>query len=112
MRLAGESFLELAGPLWQNLQSEGRHSPKDFNRVLHFSWIVWNAVVVDTLKDNDETVTKLKSVLQDVGDVPDLIDEPAARKKTIFGEDLRLSDHYELTQEDGGWRVSVQARGR
>jgi hypothetical protein len=71
---------------------------------------VWNAVVYDTVRGNTRFVTTVRKQLADHPPLAALTEQMILRKKSLFGRDLRLVGEYKLVEQDGEWRLRVEAR--
>lgn len=78
--------------------------------MLRIAFVVWNAVVYDTVHGNTEWVTRVRNQVAQDSQLTVLIDGLIARKQTQFGHDLRLVGKYEIVETNGEWRLRVEAR--
>lgn len=103
-----EMFLKFAEPILGT--ESGSLTAQEIEKGLSIAFVVWNAVVWDTVHGNTEWVTRLrKQVAQDF-QLTVLIDGLITRKQTRFGHDLRLVGKYEIVETNGEWRLRVEAR--
>lgn len=103
-----ETFLEFSEPI---LGTEiGSLTAEETEKGLSIAFVVWNAVVYDTVHGNTEWVTRLRKQVELDSQLTVLIDGLITRKQTRFGPDLRLVDKYEIVETNGEWRLRVEAR--
>lgn len=103
-----ETFLEFAEPI---LGTEiGSLTAEETEKGLSIAFVVWNAVVYDTVHGNTEWVTRLRKQVELDSQLTVLIDGLITRKQTRFGHDLRLVGKYEIVETNGEWRLRVEAR--
>jgi hypothetical protein len=103
-----EAFLEFADPLL--VKEQGPPTPEEVESVLRLASIAWNAVVFDTVRGNTDWVTKVRRQVADEPPLAALMEQMILRKKSLFGHDLRLVGEYKLVEQDGQWRLRVEAR--
>jgi len=102
-----ETFLKFAEPI---LGESGSLTAEEIEKALSVAFVVWNAVVYDTVHGNTEWVTQVRKQLAQDSLLPLLIDGLITRKQTQFGHDLRLVGKYEIVETNGEWRLRVEAR--
>ncbi len=102
------SFLDFAEPILS--REDDALTTAETEKCLSVAFVVWNAVVYDTVHGNTQWVTRLRE--QIAHDVPlsALIEGLIARKQTLFGHDLRLVGNYKIVEKNGEWRLRVEAR--
>lgn len=71
---------------------------------------MWNSIVLDRVNGNDEYVTVLRKCLAKDSVAVAHIEKMISRKKSSFGDDLRLVGDYEMVERDGEWRLRAEAR--
>ena len=103
-----EAFLEFAEPVL--VKEQGPPTPEEVESVLRLASTVWNAVVFDTVRGNTEWVTKVRKQVADQPPLAALMEQMILRKKSLFGDDLRLVGEYKLVEQDGERRLRVEAR--
>ena len=103
-----EAFLEFAQPLL--VKEQAPPTPEETENALKLAFMVWNAVVYDTIRGNTDWVTKVRKQVADHPPLAALMDQMTLRKKSLFGHDLRLVGEYKLVEQDGEWRLRVEAR--
>lgn len=74
------------------------------------AFVAWNAVVYDTVHRNTEWVTRLRTQAAPDAALPAVVESLIERKRTQFGNDLRLVGTYKMVERDGEWRLRVEAR--
>jgi len=102
------TFLEFATPILGN--ESGSLTANEIERILSVAFVVWNAVVYDKVHGDTEWVTRLRKQAGQDAQLLVLIDDLIARKQTQFGHDLRLVGKYEIVENNGEWRLRVEAR--
>lgn len=103
-----ETFLKFAQPILGN--EIGSLTAEETEKALSIAFVVWNAVVYDTVHGNAEWVTRLRKQVELDSQLTVLIDGLITRKQTRFGHDLRLVGKYEIVETNGEWRLRVEAR--
>lgn len=103
-----ETFLKFAEPILGN--ESGSLTAQEIEKGLGIAFVVWNAVVYDTVHGNAEWVTRLRKQVELDSQLTVLIDGLITRKQTQFGHDLRLVGKYEIVEKNGEWRLRVEAR--
>jgi hypothetical protein len=103
-----EAFLEFAEPVL--VKEQGPPTPKEVESVLRLASTVWNAVVFDIVRGNTDWVTKVRKQVADQPPLAALMEQMILRKKSLFGHDLRLVGECTLVEQDGEWRLRVEAR--
>jgi hypothetical protein len=103
-----ETFLEFAEPILGN--EIGSLTAEEIEQALRVPFVVWNAVVYDTVHGNAEWVTRVREQVAQDPQLTLLIDGLITRKQTQFGHDLRLVGKYEIVETNGEWRLRVEAR--
>lgn len=101
------AFLEFAQPI---LGEEGSLTPAQIEEVLRVAFVAWNAVVYDTVHRNTEWVTRLRTQAAPDAALSAVVESLIERKRTQFGNDLRLVGTYKMVERDGEWRLRVEAR--
>ena len=104
-----ETFLKFAEPL---LGKEAESlTAEETEKVLSVAFVVWNAVVYDTVHGNTEWVTRVRKQMANADAARSiLIEDLIARKQSQFGHDLRLVGNYKIVEKNGEWRLRVEAR--
>uniref|UniRef100_A0A832A298 Uncharacterized protein n=1 Tax=Desulfacinum infernum TaxID=35837 RepID=A0A832A298_9BACT len=103
-----ETFLDFAEPLL--LSAGAKITKHQFEKALRIAFTVWNSVVYDTVNGNSNFVTELKKYVADDPSAEALIERMISRKKTMFGDDLRLIGDYKIMNKKGQWRLRAEAR--
>ena len=106
-RKISEAFLEFSEPLWV---TDGRTPTRaELERALKISWLVWNSAVSDAIGGNDAALRRLRESLGDVPAMLKVCELLLRRKKHLYAGDLRLITGYQIVDENGKWRLEVQA---
>jgi hypothetical protein len=103
-----ETFLKFAEPILGTEVSS--LTAEEVEKGLSVAFVVWNAVVYDTVHGNTEWVARLRKQVEENSQLAVLIDGLVTRKQIQFGHDLRLVGKYEIVERDGEWRLRVEAR--
>jgi len=101
------AFLAFAQPI---LGEEGSLTAEQIEQVLRVAFVAWNAVVYDTVYGNTEWVTRLRTQVAPDAALSAVVEDLIARKRNLFGNDLRLVGHYKMVERDGAWTLRVEAR--
>lgn len=102
-----ETFLHFAEPL---LRADRLPAQEEAEAALMIAWTVWNAVVQDTVNGNDQLITMLRKQCAGKPPVAALTEQMIQRKKTLYGNDLRLIGEYKLTMRGDEWHLRAEAR--
>ena len=103
-----ETFLDFSSPL---LDALGKGATKhQVEKVLKITYTVWNAIVLDTVKDISEHISVLRQTIEGDPMTSELIEQLISRKKARFANDLRLIGEYSIRQKKGEWRLRAEAR--
>jgi hypothetical protein len=102
-----ETFLEFARPLLE--VEEGLPAQEEAEAILQIAFVIWNAVVLDTVNGNTRLADDVRSRAAD-GELLALFDRMIERKKTLYGSDLRLVGAYTVQVQGDQWHVRAQAR--
>jgi len=106
-RKISEVFLEFSEPLWV---TDGRTPTRaELERALRISWLVWNSAVSDAIGGNDAALRRLRESLGDVPAMLKVCELLLRRKKHLYAGDLRLITSYQIVDENGKWRLEVEA---
>lgn len=103
-----ETFLQFAEPILGN--ESGSLTAEEVEKALGVAFVVWNAVVYDTVHGNTEWIARLRKQAAQDSQLLLLIDGLITRKQTQFGHDLRLVGEFEIVETNGEWRLRVEAR--
>lgn len=103
-----EACLNFAEPLL-GIEPQSR-TWEEVEGALKLSLLVWNAVVLDTVRGDKRFITEVRERTAQQPSIAALVEEMIARKQTQFGHDLRLVGQYEILERDGEWRLRVEAR--
>jgi hypothetical protein len=106
-RKISEVFLEFSEPLW--VRADRSATREELERALRVAWLAWNAMVADTLNADGAAVSRLREQMQDVPELTTVFDLMLRRKKSVFPHDLRLVKRYTVVDQDGQWRLRVEA---
>ncbi len=101
------AFLKLARPL-----IEAAGPTEDASRievVLRVASVAWNAVVLDQVRGATFVEDARRRVAAGAAESLPALDALIARKRELFGDDLRLVGEYRLFRTDEGWRIRVVA---
>lgn len=103
-----ETFLDFASPLFE-IAGE-KPTKEQVESALKLAFTVWNSVVFDTVGGNSKNVTTLKQLVSNNPPCAALLDQMLTRKRTLFGDDLRLIGEYKITKKLFKWNLRVEAR--
>ena len=83
---------------------------QEIESVLRITYLVWNAVNLDTLKGGTKYVMLLRQTIGKdfIGRI--VVEELIARKQNEFGDDLRLIGEYSFRMVKGEWRLRADVR--
>jgi len=101
------AFLEFAQPI---LGEEGSLAAEQIEQILRVAFVAWNAVVYDTVHRNTQWVTRLRTQVAPDAALSAVVEGLIERKRTQFGNDLRLVGSYKMVETNGEWRLRVEAR--
>jgi hypothetical protein len=100
--------VEFAEPL---LGTGGRVPSKErLETVLKVAFSIWNSAVLDAIHGNSHNTNELRLCLEGTVLPAALIEQMLSRKRTMFGNDLRMVGNYGIVKKDGEWRLWVEAR--
>jgi len=103
-----EAFLAFAEPL---LEKEGdQPTAQEVEKVLQLASTIWNAMVLDTVRGNNEWVTKVRNQMAGHPPLEAMVEQMLARKQSLFRHDLRLVGDIKIICKEGEWRLRVEAR--
>lgn len=106
-RKISETFLDFSSPLLDTL---GDATTKDeIEKILKITYTVWNAVVIDAVKNTNYVAEIRESTKHDLG-MSALIAQFIKRKKELFRDDLRMIGEYSVTLDGHEWRLRADAR--
>jgi hypothetical protein len=103
-----ETFLKFSEPILAG--GSDPLTAEEAEKALSVTFVVWNAVVYDTVHGNTEWAARLRQQVAEDSQLGVLIDGLITRKQTQFGHDLRLVGQYEIVETNGEWRLRVEAR--
>lgn len=101
------AFLEFAQPI---LGEGGSLTAEQIEQMLRVAFVSWNAVVYDTVHRNTQWVTRLRTQVAPDAALSAVVEGLIDRKRTQFGNDLRLVGSYKMVEANGEWRLRVEAR--
>lgn len=107
-RKISETFLEFAEPLLVPLGP--RATEYEMNQVLQIAFVVWNAVVYETVKQDAHCLQMLKDLTAGQPEVVSLVNQLIERKRRQFGSDHRLVGDFKLTIQGGELNLRAEAR--
>lgn len=93
------TFLDFAEPILG--KEDAALTAAETEKCLSVAFLVWNAVVYDTVHGNTEWVTRLRKQIAHDAPFSALIEGLIARKQTQFGHDLRLVGSYKIVEKNG-----------
>jgi len=103
-----ETFLDFAFPL---IDTIGKDITKHHvEQVLQIAYTVWNAIVIDAVKGNNDYVSMIRETMMEDPMSSSMIEQMISRKKEIFSGDLRMIGEYRVFQKNGEWRLRADAR--
>ena len=104
------TVLEFGKPLIRQLPHD--HSKEEFEAVISFVIVAWNAVVMDAWEKTDKFERELLERLEDGPKQAKIeVKRLIKRKKTKFSTDLRAVGHHWVREEDGEFIFGCEARG-
>lgn len=103
-----EAFLDFASPLIVAAGPEA--GPAELEPILKVAFVVWNAVVLDTVSGTTRFVDELRQATANQPGPAVLMEQLLSRKRLAFAHDERLIGRYELRQEAGEWILRAEAR--
>lgn len=107
-RKISETFLEFAEPLLAPL---GPGATEDeMNLVLQIAFVVWNAVVYESVHDDADCLEMLQDLTTAEPEAVLMVKQLIERKRRDFGDDLRLVGDFSLTMKDGKRKLRAEAR--
>lgn len=101
------AFLEFAEPLWKSPPGSPV-KPQVLQRALQLSYMVWNAVVLDTVCGTSEHVARLLERLAEEQALVELAQAMVVRKKTFFDADHRAIIDFQVKIQEDGFDVTAQ----
>ena len=107
-RKISETFIDFAAPFVAMIDENTTQSQVEQGFKIAFT--VWNAVVIDTVNNNDHFVSTLHGLISSEPEGRALIDQLIARKRERFADDLRLIGNCRLTYDKGDLHVWAEAR--
>lgn len=107
-RKISETFLDFAAPLLDPLGSEATEHEMD--NALKIAFTVWNATVFDAVDRSSDWLDQVRDLAGHDPRVRALVEQLVARKKSLFGNDLRLIGKYQRFRRHGELRLQAEAR--
>ena len=107
-RKISEAFLTFAEPLLGTEPSS--RSQQEVEEALKVAFVVWNAVVLDSVNGGATFLTQLRQQVFSQPPIAALVEQLILRKRTHFPDDSRLVGEYQIIEREGGWRLKVEAR--
>jgi hypothetical protein len=107
-RKISETFIDFSSPILDYLgENASKHQVND---ILRITYCVWNAVVLDTAKNESAHVSRLRQTFHNNKKAYQLIEFLISRKKTFFADDLRLIGEYRIIEKKNTWKLLAEAR--
>jgi hypothetical protein len=107
-RKISETFLEFAEPLLVPLGP--RATEDEMNQALQIAFVVWNAVVYETVNEDTHCLQMLQDLTLGQPEVVALVNQLIERKRHQFGNDHRLVGQFKLTIRKGELNLRAEAR--
>jgi hypothetical protein len=107
-RKISETFLEFAEPLLIPLGP--RATQHELTQALQLAFIVWNAVVYETVNRDTRYLTMLRDLTAGQPEVVSLVNHMIERKRRLFGNDHRVVGNFKLTIQADELNLRVEAR--
>ena len=107
-RKISETFLEFAEPLLVPLGPCA--TEYEMNQVLQIAFVVWNAVVYESVNANDHCLEMLQELTAGQPEVVSLVNQLIERKRNQYGNDNRIVGDFKLTIRSGELNLRVEAR--
>jgi hypothetical protein len=107
-RKISETFLHFAEPLLSGLGPKA--TDDQMNEALKIAFVVWNAVVYDTVNGETSLVDQLRQSTAHDPDLSLFIAQLIFRKHNLFGDDHRLVGEFKLTRKNGELNLRAEAR--
>lgn len=80
------------------------------NQVLQIAFVVWNAVVYQTVNGDAHCLEMLQDLTAGEPEVVAVVHQLIERKRRQYGSDHRLVGHFTLTLKDGELRLRAEDR--
>ena len=107
-RKISETFLEFAEPLLIPLGPHATES--EMNQVLQIAFVVWNAVVYETVNHDSTYLSMLNTLTAGEPEVVALVNQMIQRKRHQFADDHRLVGNFQLTIKGDELNLRAEAR--
>lgn len=107
-RKISETFLEFAQPLLIPLGSSA--TEYELNQVLQIAFVVWNAVVYETVNQDAHCLDMLEDLTAAEPEAALLVNQLIQRKRHQYGDDHRLVGEFKVTIR--GDEVNLRAEAR
>jgi hypothetical protein len=102
-----ETLLSFAEPLLQELPME--HLVRHVESALAVASVVWNAVVLADVRGEDQHLADARRRLETDPEGQMLTEMLVARKRALFGDDVRLIGRCKVRRTADGFSVRVNA---
>jgi len=107
-RKISETFLEFAEPLLVPLGPCA--TEYEMNQVLQIAFVVWNAVVYESVKQDAHCLEMLQDLTASEPEIVLLVDQLIERKRSQYGNDHRIVGDFKLTIRSGELNLRAEAR--
>lgn len=107
-RKISETFLEFAQPLLVPLGPDATEC--EMNQALRIAFVVWNAVVYETVNQEAHYVEMLQDSTAGDPEVVLLVNQLVERKRRQYGSDHRLVGDFKLSIRNGQMNLRAEAR--
>lgn len=107
-RKISETFLEFAQPLLAPLGPCA--TEYEMNQVLQIAFVVWNAVVYESVNDDTHCLEMLQDLTASEPEAVVLVNQLIERKRRQYGDDNRFVGHFSLTMKKGELNLRAEAR--
>lgn len=109
MRKISETFLEFLEPITDVLDPDldTKEGQELMNSILKIGFVVWNAYPMDKTSDQSYDAWVMRVLPTEMRPFMKTLQE---RRRTEFGDDLRLIGHHGIIKKKGEWIFQAEAR--
>ncbi len=106
-RKISATLIDFAHPILKHIDENT--TQQQVEKGLIVAVTVWNAMVLDLWKKENNWLEKVRALFADEPDSLQLIETLVERKKTLFAQDLRAISDFSVKLEAGNLHVHAQA---